>query len=327
MQSDLLPPELAVDSPPFSDDDLAAYFDHFDSGGGSLDEVDADPSAYRDDLQALLPVHRWRVTDDEGADWAGRKLARSTENLKRLAEQRDAYVRRITDWFAEVSRVDARTIAKMEALLEDYGARIREAGGPATLTLPSVVIKSTGHQPSADVANDELAATYWESLFSRAFHPAPRPDQYVIGDGVLEAWQEAETKREALADAITEALGEATPEDVVKRAAKVYVGPFRRLVTLGQVPDGHRAVVVLTCDHVVDMPCDGLDDLAVPSPGEATTCTACPADPIDGWPSVHVREVEVAQVFRPAVLGPDGTEVPGTAVDPGGVTVKAKPRG
>lgn len=320
MQSDLLPPELAVDSPPFSDDDLLAYFD--------ADDPTEDGMRSFPQVEGADRVARWYITDDEGADWAGRKLARSTENLKRLAEQRDAYVRRITDWFAEVSRVDARTIAKMEALLEDYGFRVREAGGAATLTLPSVVIKSSAHQPTADVSDDELAAAYWEGLFQRVFSPAgDEPTHDPDHPEVRHDWLVDEQERQALADRITEALGEATPEDVVARKAKVYVGPFRRLVTLGQVPDGYRAVIMLTCDHVVDMPCDGLDDLAVPSPGEATTCTACPADPIEGWPSVHVREVEVSQVMRPAVLGPDGVEVPGTEVDPGGVTVKAKPRG
>lgn len=309
MTDDLLPPELAADAPPLTDTELDELFrwaddtadEHHQPWRDVLADCSPTPEVVTPHLSVLI---RWRIEDDEAAEWAGRKMATAAENVKRAGEQRDAWVARITDWYDEVTKRDRYTVVAMEARLEDYGARVRAAGGPATLTLPSVTIKSTVTNPKAEVDDDEAVAVYIEAALSN--------DQ---GEPDKAAWMGA-----------LDGAG-LDMRDLVKREAKVYVQPLRSLVQLGEVDDGQRAVVTLSCDHVVDMPVTGLDDLAIPSPGELGPCTVCPADPIDGPPQVHVTHVEVVEVKRPAVLGPDGREVPGTVVNPGGVTVKAKPRG
>ncbi|QOR55366.1 MAG: hypothetical protein SHS37scaffold145_17 [Phage 71_18] len=311
--SNPLPPELAGDPDQFlTDEDLAYLY-------AKADELaEASGVDWRQCLTDLAglgspdvagPGARWQITDDAGAQWAGAHLAMAEAELRRLHEQAHDWVQRIINWEAEEGRNAARTSAHMTQLLEDYGVRVREAGGPATITLPSVVIKTSEVKPKATVTDDEALADLLDMLYARA----------TTGD---EAW---DARARAWADA-TLAAG-LDPSELVKRTPKVYVGPLRSLVKLGTVSDGWRYSARLACGHHVEAACVALDDPDVPARGDVMRCPVCPPDAIEGDVSQPVELVVIREITRQVVLGPDGQQVPGTDVDPGGIRPNATPRG
>lgn len=307
-----LPPHLAAE-PPLTDLDLQRLYDAADelanASGVDWRQCLADLAESSPTEHVATPAAGWRITDDGGAEWAGAHLALAQDALRPLRELAQDWVARINDWLAEVSRPYLRTELHMEDLLADYGLRVRAAGGPATITLPSVVIKSTDTKPKARVADDEVLAAYIEGELRAASTTAE--------DGVerFMAWANA-----------LEAAG-LTPADLVKRTAKVYLDPLRSLTTLAELSAGWRFTATLACGHTIDRACTGLDDPDMLQVAEVVGCQVCSADPIEGEQGRPVADVVVYEVTRPAVLGPGGVELPGTEVDPGGVTAKAKARG
>lgn len=322
LDPELLPPELMVDTPPLTDADLRAYFDSMEP------EYDRE-GTMPEEVLGREHVRSWQITDHGAAQWAGALLALAEADMRPNEELATYWHQRIDAWLADATKEQRRTAELMRAKLEDYALRIRAAGGPATITLPSVVLRTTKAEPKVEVADDETVAAYLERLFHWAFSDPEDEPALLCEDPVTPeyaTWMAQQEHRQAVAAAIVEALGEATPADVVKRAPKVYVGPFRRLVHLGHVSTGWRARVELECEHWADGPCSGLDDPELPAIGAVVTCQQCEPDAIEGAPERHVADVTVYEETEPAVFGPDGLVVPGTEVNPGGLTPKAVAR-
>ena len=294
-----LPPELATDEPPLADEDLALFIEH----GPTDDEAFDHPEDYTEEAHRRARVQRWRVEDDDAAEWALRKMAVAGEELRRLREQADAWADRIQAWFDQAARTHARTVEVMEAKLADYGLRVREAGGPATITLPAGVIKTSSRSAAVEVEDDATVARYL--------------DEVLLPDAEQPAWLAAWHKA-------TEGMDE--PLEVVKRTPKVYVGPLRKLVRVGEEDDGVDVRVSLACGHYQEFTTETVEDLGIPERGEVITCTVCPADSIDGDARVPVELVTMTLRKRPVAIGPDGEPVPGCTVRPAEVTAKVEAR-
>lgn len=301
-------PDLLTE-PPLTDLDLQRLYDAADelanASGVDWQQCLLDLAASSPTDHVATPAAGWRITDEGGAQWAGATMALADAELAHLRELATEWLQRIKEWEVEQGRKPARTRAHMELLLTDYGVRVREAGGPATITLPSVVIKTTDAQPKATVTDDEVLGAFIEQAL-RGDNGQPE---------LVEAWLAA-----------LDASG-LTPTDLLRRTAKVYLDPLRSLTTLGHVSEGWRFTATLACGHTIDRPCSGLDDLGVLQVAEVVACPACSPDPIEGDRAHPVAEVVVYEQTRPVVLGPDGVELPGTEVDPGGITARAKARG
>lgn len=268
-----VPAEMFVADAPLSDADLDAYlawadehaWDEDEPGSDPLAEVDENPAAYRDDLVAALPVYRWAIADLNDAEWAMSTLATARDQVRVLAEQRDEWMRsaqsRIDRWYQRASRRPARTAAVMAAKLERYGLEQRAADPKCkSVPLPSGVIKTTEAKPKAKVLEDDMVA----AIINRG-----------LLAGVDGPWYQA------LHDA------EVKMDDLIVESTKVYVGPFRKIVTVAEVPTGVVTVVVdLSCEHVVsdEFGADEDPDEHVPALGSSLVCATCAPDPIEGPP-------------------------------------------
>lgn len=145
MTTDLLPlpPELAVETEPFSDFTLT---DH-------LARPDADPST--------LPLARWSIEDDGEADWAMRHVAVAQASLTQSRDQANAWRARIDQWEDDqAGRLQPR-IAFFVGALEEFARRRREEDPRAkTLRLPSGAISSRS-VPEKVVVENEPAVLEW----------------------------------------------------------------------------------------------------------------------------------------------------------------------
>jgi hypothetical protein len=301
-----IPPELAVDDEPFTDEELDTYFAVMDAGPNA--ELRPDGSADPDMADAVEVGHAvagWRVEGDDRAEWALRKLAVSREEVSRLEQQAADWRRKIEAWFEQAAAPHRRRALWAIDVLEDYALRLREHGGPATLHLPSGTIKTTESKPAIEVVDDAEVASWLETIDGRL-----TPEQAAL-------WDEA-----------MEAAGLAIDSDeFVKRTPKVYVGPLRKVARIDERIVQHRARVVFgDCEHVRMVELEAADDPALPVRGEVMACPICPQDSIDGDALRPVAEVELETVVALIVVGPDGLAIPGAQVRPGGVTPKVELR-
>ena len=157
----LLPPDLAVDDEPFSDDDLDRY--------ALGDSLPADAAF----------VGQWTVTDDGAAEWAMAKYAVLHAERERLLDQAAAYHARIDLWIEEARRPLDRRLEFFRGALEDYARRRREADPRArTLVLPSGRVSSRSVPAKVTVA-DEAEVLRWARL-----HLADAEYQAVVRESV-----------------------------------------------------------------------------------------------------------------------------------------------
>lgn len=311
----LLPPELAVDSPPLTDDDLATYFAVMDAGpNAGMSHTGQEDPEMAEAVELGAVVHGWRVEADDQAEWALRKLALANEELRRLAEQAQEWQARIGAWFQQAAHTHQRTAAYMEERLADYALRLREVGGPATLQLPSGTIKTTEQKPKVEVADDALLARMLDEALAEPTRALSEEDA-----AAYKAWRDAWAKLVAEAD---------QPVELVKRTPKVYVGPLRKLVRAEERPTGQtRWVLSLSCDHeLATVTDDDASEPARPKLGEGLACSLCPTDSIDGETISTVVAIEEIKLTELVPVGPDGEPVPGAMVNPGGIVPKVEAR-
>lgn len=296
-----IPAELAVEQEPIAEHELAAYFAAVqnDADAAAVDpEVAAEWLAADDSAQSLAArVARWRIEADDQAEWALRKLAVANEELRRFTEQAQEWANRIHAWFLQASREHERTASFMRDRLEDYGLRRREAGGGATLTLPSGTIRTTASGEAVEVENDEELYVLLEGL---------------DGDALVE-WSNA------MANA------EVEQHELTKRSVKIDVRSLRKLVRIEHVHDGNELTIEYACGHVVTFDYFGSIE-EVPERGEVIGCAQCPMDPIEGVAQVAVARAELSQRTKPVVLGPDGSELKGVRVRPARIVPKVEAR-
>lgn len=288
MDPTLLPADLA--DPPMTDLELDQFFEAW---VGLADEAALDlPAALEYLVEGTDPtvnrrVSRWRVEDDATAEWAGRKLAAAQQHYAEQNALRDEWVRKIDMWLASETAHDKREREFFTFHLEDYAIRRRAAGGGATLNLPSVTLRASNNQPAAKVADEPVLADYIESKLDEP------------------AWERAIGAAGVLA------------ETVVKRTPKVYVAPFRALVRLEPRTVGYEEHATLACSHEIVGAIATLRDNAAGGHaiGEVLDCDVC------GYRQA-IYAIDLVPVTEPVVVGPDGEPVPGTSVDPGGISPK-----
>src|SRR5437879_3345394 len=133
-----IPAELMPEPPGVASvDSLLAYFDENDLLPQAIplqvESQEDDPGR-----------PRWRVEDDNAAEWAMRKLAETSRLLRNLTEQRAEWVDRIDSWHRQAAKPLERREAFFTFHLEDYALRRREADPTKrTLVLPSGRVRTT----------------------------------------------------------------------------------------------------------------------------------------------------------------------------------------
>lgn len=296
-----IPPELALPdgAEPFSDYDLGNYLagnDEWTSSGLITFRDDGTVETAASPLVRTERVGVWRIEADDQAEWAGRKLAEAAEEVARLQEQANEWAARIGHWFEQASKRPRQSADFFEGHLEDYAMRIRAAGGPSSLVLPSVTVGTTLHKPAVKVEDDDLAATYLTQIPST---PEAR-----------EQWDRAW------------AAVDFEPDDLIQIKPKVYVVPLRKLVHVEEVEEPlWDWEAISECGHKWEGedPVGQPDDFLIPDRGEMITCHDC-------GQQVAVAAVVTRQRKRLAAVGPDGVEVPGCTVSEASVTATVEVR-
>lgn len=102
----------------------------------------------------------WRVSSDDEAEWALRKLADAQQAIAEHQARAEAWARRIAEWFQHATAEERRTVEFFTAHLSLYGRRRRDATGAASLALPSGRVK-TRRQAPAIVITDPDAVLAW----------------------------------------------------------------------------------------------------------------------------------------------------------------------
>lgn len=132
---DTLPPELAMDEP------------------GPTDEQLADPEGF--DLEP--------IADDDWAEWAMRRLVRAQTRIIDATLRHDNWTERIRRWYDDVTAADRRIAARLTESLESYAKAERERSRDKrkTIKLPSGTIETRRPQEPTIVVVDEKAALKW----------------------------------------------------------------------------------------------------------------------------------------------------------------------
>jgi hypothetical protein len=148
-----IPAALALDDEPFDETALDYALDveadeasGFDVSGERLDDVHR--------------ISRWYPTDVGAAEWAMRKLADHQRNLDEITRQAAEWQSRIDAWHeAMTTKVSARASFFRVALIRwALDERERDPKGPATLTLPSGVVRTTSRKARPKVVDRAAAA-------------------------------------------------------------------------------------------------------------------------------------------------------------------------
>lgn len=297
-----IPAELLDEAPPITDADLDRLFDAADAlaHDAAIDYAEAVRM-----VREEHPTAGWMIGGDNEAEWAGRKLAEALAEVGRYQQQAAAWAEKISRWLDEVTRKPMRTAMFMDEKLQDYAIGLRAFGGPATLNLPSVVVKTTEQQPKAEVVDNDALAAFLEQAFEFAFEVAGGTD--MIETDRWKAWAAA------IEDQGVELV------DVVRREAKVYVNPFRKLVSIKREEvDVWDVTVHLSCGHSYSWTTSD-DNPETPERGESKDCGAC-------IERVAVTHSTIGRQVRSFVAGPDGKELPGVEVKPGSVKATVTPR-
>lgn len=143
-----LPPEMALDAEPFSDDELAAAFAQDD---------DARFTGQHDG-----PL-RWSIDGVATAEWAMAKLAAYDGRIAEAQQQAEAWRARVDEWEREQVARSAPHAAFFAGHLERYALERREETGEKTLHLPSGKVPTVEHRPKVAV-EDDLAVAHWAAL-------------------------------------------------------------------------------------------------------------------------------------------------------------------
>jgi hypothetical protein len=158
---DRIPPALAVDEEPFELDALEVALGDWqpDEIGKLLAAWDDDsPDDYEPERAAVM---RFRIDNDGLAEWAMAHVAALDTQGEADKAAKQAYVDRITRHYAAAARRRAGQRAFFEAHLIEYARAFRDRDPKRNKTLhtPSGTVRSTEHQPAAEIVNEaEVAA-------------------------------------------------------------------------------------------------------------------------------------------------------------------------
>lgn len=292
-----IPPELALaGGEPYTLEEIDLYYDVM--AVGPTDGRDEDPGP----VELAAEIHAWQIEADDQAEWAGRRLALAAEEVARLQEQANEWAARIGHWFEQASKRPRQRVGFFEDRLADYALRVREAGGPSSLVLPSVTVGTTLHKPAVKVEDDARLADYLAIAGTNGTQEG------------FDAWNRAWASVDFEED------------DLVKTTQKVFVVPLRKLVHVEEIEEQlWDCSAILSCGHTVDLGAQTApDDFAVPDRGDLMACPS--GDGHDPGFSYPVSATVTRQRKRLAAVGPDGIEVPGCTVSEASVSASVKVR-
>lgn len=136
-----IPPFLAIDTEPLSDQEI--------------------------DAAAAEEVSPWSVTDHDAAEWALAKIAEIAAKESEVREQHKAYKARLDAWLEQETSSLAHRRAWLESRVIEYAAMLRDDDPKRnkTLSLPSGKVSSRVSKPAARIVDhDEVARWLRESL-------------------------------------------------------------------------------------------------------------------------------------------------------------------
>lgn len=144
----LLPED--IEPPPFTDEDLEAYF--------AREELSPEEWEYDDDSRQAaghVVVASWSVCDTGSAEYAMRKLAHAEALVAQRKEEAEAFKAQIERWLAgEIAR-PKKAVNFFTGQLESYARRKREEDEILTLNLPSGQVTSRRNPARPAVAEDK----------------------------------------------------------------------------------------------------------------------------------------------------------------------------
>ena len=112
-----------------------------------------------DEEQAPLR-ERFRITSDDQADWAVRKIAQARRDLAKAETLAEAEIARVTAWLDGQRKDAMRTVGFFEALLrEHYLPRFASDPRLKTIKLPAGRVQVRAQQP--EFQRDEAALLAW----------------------------------------------------------------------------------------------------------------------------------------------------------------------
>ncbi len=144
---DPLPPELALEAEPISDDQL-------DDHAADVDEAKM--------LGLRAPPPPFTIDNLEKAEWAMRKLAAINAEKGAAVAQAEEWRSRIDDWIERATWPLVRRAAYLEGLLIDFARRRREEDPKhnKSLMVPSGIVRSCARAPAPEVV-DESQVLGW----------------------------------------------------------------------------------------------------------------------------------------------------------------------
>lgn len=134
------------------------------------------------EMLADAEPERWRIVDDDGAEWALRKLAAAQVELDALRARATAWQERIEAWFSQAAREPAETAEFFTAHVEWYARQQRAEHDRKSFALPSGRVSSRSTAPCAAVG-DEAAVLDWVSQSDdRAAVAPPQPRKVYVSE-------------------------------------------------------------------------------------------------------------------------------------------------
>lgn len=133
----MLLPEEALE-PPFTDDDLEAYF-------ATEDEVTLE------DFPGAERVAAWSVCDTGSAEYAMRRIAHAEVFIAEQRKDAAKFKAQIDAWLADQIKLPERAVNFFTGQLEAYARRKREEDGDKTVKLPSGQVTSRRNPARLDI--------------------------------------------------------------------------------------------------------------------------------------------------------------------------------
>lgn len=143
-----IPAELAA--PDDAPDPDATAAEAFDFAASSVV-----PLGQAVEMLADAEPERWRIVDDDGAEWAMRHIAEATAELAELRARAARWQERIDAWFAQAAEQVARRADFFTAHLEWYGRRERIEHERATISLPSGKVSARQVGAAVEIVDEE----------------------------------------------------------------------------------------------------------------------------------------------------------------------------
>ncbi len=137
--------------PPFTDDDLEAYFSWEDEN----DALETGEPMGEEREPFLSPVVAWSVCDTGSAEFAMRMLSHTEAAIAQVKADSKRFKEQIERWEAEQLAKPERTVNFFTGQLVTYARRKREEDGDKTVKLPSGAVTSRLNPARPEVTEEE----------------------------------------------------------------------------------------------------------------------------------------------------------------------------